>query len=194
MIKIPGTDAGLPAIEEAIYEGININVTLLFSVEAYAQGGGGVHPRARAPARGGQAARACTRWRASSSRASTPRWTSGSRSSAAPSSRAPPPWRTRGPPTRRFKEIFYGERFAKLRDAGAPVQRPLWASTGVKNPHYPETMYVDDAGGPDTVNTMPMPTLLAVAERGEVKGATADIDPTDDAASSWPTPASTWTT
>ena len=43
----------------------------------------------------------------------------------------------------RFKELFHGERFAQLRDAGAPVQRPLWASTGVKDPHYPETKYVD---------------------------------------------------
>ena len=62
----------------------------------------------------------------------------------------------------RFKELFRGERFAALREAGAPVQRPLWASTGVKNPHYPETKYVDSLVAPDTVNTMPMPTLLAV--------------------------------
>ncbi len=46
-----------------------------------------------------------------------------------------------------FKELFLGERFAALREAGAPVQRPLWASTGVKDPHYPETKYVDDARG-----------------------------------------------
>ena len=66
---------------------------------------------------------------------------------------------------KRFKEIFHGERFAELRAAGAPVQRPLWASTGVKNPAYPETMYVDGLVGPDTVNTMPMATLLAAAEQ-----------------------------
>ena len=65
----------------------------------------------------------------------------------------------------RFKELFHGERFAALREAGAPVQRPLWASTGVKNPHYPETMYVEELVAPDTVNTMPMPTLLACAEQ-----------------------------
>ena len=70
----------------------------------------------------------------------------------------------------RFKEIFHGDRFAELREAGAPVQRPLWASTGVKNPHYPDTMYVDELVAPDTVNTMPMPTLLAFAEHGEVTG------------------------
>jgi transaldolase/glucose-6-phosphate isomerase len=78
-----------------------------------------------------------------------------------------------------FKETFYGERFAALRDAGAYVQRPLWASTGTKNPRYSDTMYVDGLIAPDTVNTMPMPTLLAFAEHGEVPGATADADPAE---------------
>ena len=80
----------------------------------------------------------------------------------------------------RFKELFRGERFAELREAGAPVQRPLWASTGVKDPQYPETKYVDELVAPDTVNTMPMATLLAGAEKSEVRGATADQDPVDD--------------
>jgi transaldolase / glucose-6-phosphate isomerase len=80
----------------------------------------------------------------------------------------------------RFKELFQGERYAALREAGAPVQRPLWASTGVKDPHYPETKYVDSLVGPDTVNTMPMPTLLACAEELEVEGTTADQDPSAD--------------
>ncbi|MEA2496168.1 MAG: transaldolase / glucose-6-phosphate isomerase, partial [Thermoleophilaceae bacterium] len=82
----------------------------------------------------------------------------------------------------RFKAIFHGDRFAALLDAGAPVQRQLWASTGVKNPAYPDTMYVDGLVGPETVNTMPMATLLAAAERAEITGATCDIDPTDDLA------------
>src|SRR4029453_12521177 len=59
-------------------------------------------------------------------------------------------------------------------------KRPLWASTGVKDPLYPETKYVDSLVAPDTVNTMPMPTLLACAEGLEVTGATADQDPTAD--------------
>ena len=58
-----------------------------------------------------------------------------------------------------------------LREAGAPVQRPLWASTGVKDPHYPETKYVESLVAPHTVNTMPMPTLLACAE--QARGARA---------------------
>ena len=77
----------------------------------------------------------------------------------------------------RFEELFEGERFAALRDAGCPVQRPLWASTGVKDPHYPETKYVATLVAPHTVNTMPMPTLLACGERLELSGADARAGP-----------------
>jgi len=80
----------------------------------------------------------------------------------------------------RYEEIFLGERFAALRAAGARVQRPLWASTGVKNPAYPETMYVDGLVAPDTVNTMPLKTLLAVAERGTIVPGTAQLDATPE--------------
>jgi glucose-6-phosphate isomerase len=79
-----------------------------------------------------------------------------------------------------FKRVFEAERFAKLADAGCPVQRPLWASTGVKNPAYPETMYVYGLVGPDTVNTMPLPTLTAAAREGDVTGVTAADDPQGD--------------
>ena len=79
-----------------------------------------------------------------------------------------------------FRRVFESERFAELRDAGCPVQRPLWASTGVKNPLYPETLYVWGLAGPHTVNTMPLPTLLAAGSSGELVGAGADEDPTAD--------------
>src|SRR3712207_1979156 len=79
-----------------------------------------------------------------------------------------------------FKRIFRGERFARLREAGCPVQRPLWASTGVKDPKYPDTLYVDGLVAPHTVNTMPMATLNAAAEQAEITGATADQDPGAD--------------
>ena len=78
---------------------------------------------------------------------------------------------------RRFEGIFGGAPFAALREAGAPVQRPLWASTGIKNPAYPETMYVDGLVGLETVNTMPTATLLACAERLQVTGQTVREDP-----------------
>jgi transaldolase/glucose-6-phosphate isomerase len=176
MIKIPGTSEGLPAIQQAIYEGININVTLLFSVEAYAtvaeafirglerrqaEGlGVGVHSVAsffvsRVDSEVDKRLEALGR----SDLQGT---------AAVANARAA---------YRRFEEIFYGERFAALRAAGAPVQRPLWASTGVKNPAYGETKYVEELVGPDTVNTMPMQTLLACAERLEVTGETGRIDP-----------------
>src|SRR6185312_11372798 len=80
----------------------------------------------------------------------------------------------------RFQELFGGPRWERLRDAGAAVQRPLWASTGVKNPHYPDTMYVDGLVGAHTVNTMPLPTLLAFADHGSVSGPTAARDPSGD--------------
>ncbi len=79
-----------------------------------------------------------------------------------------------------FRRVFDGERFAALREAGAPVQRPLWASTGVKNPAYDETMYVYGLVGRDTVNTMPLPTLTAAARQGEVTRETAADDPAPD--------------
>ncbi|HEY2637864.1 MAG TPA: transaldolase family protein, partial [Solirubrobacteraceae bacterium] len=80
----------------------------------------------------------------------------------------------------RFEEIFRGDRFARLREAGARVQRPLWASTGVKNPSYPDTLYVDGLVAPDTINTMPMATLLAAAERADAPEDTARQDPSKD--------------
>ena len=93
-----------------------------------------------------------------------------------------------------FQRVFGGEEFAALREAGCPVQRPLWASTGVKNPAYPETLYVYGLVGPDTVNTMPLPTLQAAAGEGEVSGATAAEDPAGDLRRAAPRPASTSTT
>jgi transaldolase len=79
-----------------------------------------------------------------------------------------------------FKRVFGGERFARLAQAGCPVQRPLWASTGVKNPRYAETMHVYGLVAPNTVNTMPPPSLTAAASSGAVTGATADQDPSSE--------------
>jgi len=178
MIKIPGTEEGLEAIEDSIADGINVNVTLLFSVESYeevteryirglerrreAGGGLDVHSVAsffvsrvdsEVDKRLDELGREDLKGKAAIANAQ-----------AAYQS---------------FKGIFYGDRFADLRDAGAFVQRPLWASTGVKDPDYSETKYVDGLVAPDTVNTMPMPTLLAAAEKAEIKGATADADPSE---------------
>ncbi len=179
MVKIPGTEEGVPAIEEAIAAGINVNVTLLFSVESY-------NAIAEAYIRGmerrldaGESMDVHSVASFFVSRVDTEvdkRLEALGREdlrgvAAIANARAA---------YQHFKELFLGERFARVRDAGAPVQRPLWASTGVKDPQYSETKYVDSLVGPHTVNTMPMPTLLACAELLEVHGATADQDPTPD--------------
>ncbi|HEX6583466.1 MAG TPA: bifunctional transaldolase/phosoglucose isomerase [Thermoleophilaceae bacterium] len=179
LIKIPGTEAGVPAIEDAIAAGINVNVTLLFSVESYSAI---AEAFTRGMERRQEAGESLDVHSVASffvSRVDTEvdkrLAESGHEElrglAAIANARAA---------YQRFKELFRGERFAALRDAGAPVQRPLWASTGVKDPLYPETKYVDSLVAPDTVNTMPMPTLLACAEELEVSGPTADQDPTED--------------
>src|SRR5829696_3804952 len=182
MIKIPGTDEGVPAIEQQIYEGRNINVTLLFGVQAYTR-------IAEAFIRGLERRHAEGKDLDIHSVASF----FVSRVDTEVDKRLenmdpPAPEDLQGKAGlanarnayRRFKELFHGERFAPLLEAGAPVQRPLWASTGVKNPKYSDTMYVDGLIAPQTVNTMPMATLNAAAEHSEVSGATADLDAADD--------------
>src|SRR3954463_5702815 len=176
MIKIPGTKEGTPAIEEMIYEGRNINVTLLFGVEEYAQ-------VAEAYIRGlerrleeGKSVdiNSVASFFVSRVDSEVDKRLEGSGhddllgKAGIANARAA---------YLRYEEIFLGERFAALQDAGAAVQRPLWASTGVKNPAYRDVMYVEDLVGPNTVNTMPMATLLAAGDHAEIRGATAGEDP-----------------
>jgi transaldolase/glucose-6-phosphate isomerase len=180
MIKIPGTAEGVDAIEEAIYDGINVNVTLLFAVEAY-------EAVARAYIRGLERRHAEGKSLDVNSVASFfvsrvdtlvdkqldaiggPEASALKGTAALANARAA---------YALFQEIFSGETWETLANAGAAVQRPLWASTGVKNPAYPDTMYVDQLIAPHTVNTMPLATLNAVADHGSVPGATAQIDAT----------------
>ena len=181
MIKIPGTPEGVPAIEQAIYDGINVNVTLLFSVEAY-------EAVAEAYIRGlerrhneGQPLNINSVASFFVSRVDTnvDRKLSavgrGELAGTAALANARAAYA-------RFKQLFSGERWERLENAGAAVQRPLWASTGTKNPQYPDTKYVDGLVAAHTVNTMPMATLLAVGDHGEVTGPTSEIDPTADLA------------
>jgi transaldolase/glucose-6-phosphate isomerase len=180
MVKIPGTPEGVPAIEEMIYEGRNINVTLLFSVEAY-------ETVAEAYIRGLErrhaeglsldvhsvasffVSRVDTEV---DKRLDAIGNTELQGTAAVANARAA---------YQSFERMFRGERFATLAAAGASVQRPLWASTGTKNPDYPDTKYVDELVGPDTVNTMPMATIQAASERATIDPAhpTATIDPTE---------------
>jgi len=176
MIKIPGTEEGVPAIEQAIYEGINVNVTLLFSVEsytaiaeAYIRGLERRHEEA-----GPLDVRSVASFFVSRVDTEVDKRLEGTEHEELQGTAAVANARAA---YQRFKELFHGERFRPLADAGAAVQRPLWASTGVKNPQYPETKYIDTLVAPDTVNTMPMPTLLAAGEHAEIVPGTADQDP-----------------
>jgi transaldolase / glucose-6-phosphate isomerase len=178
MIKIPGTPEGVPAIEQAIYEGINVNVTLLFSVEAYST-------VAEAYLRGLERRQSEGLSLDINSVASF----FVSRVDTNVDKKLEALGRTDLQGTaalanaraayRRFQEIFSGGRWEGLRHGGAAVQRPLWASTGTKNPSYSDVLYVEGLVGPHTVNTMPMATLMAFADHGNVTGPTVEHDPSE---------------
>lgn len=176
MIKIPGTPEGLEYIEQAIYEGININVTLLFSVdryadvaEAYIKGLERRHAEGKSLDVHSVASFFVSRVDTVVDKQLEEKGRTDLQGKAAvANARAA---------YKKFKEIFHGERFAELKAAGAPVQRPLWASTGTKNPEYSDVLYVDTLAGPETVNTMPLKTLEATATISEVTTVTLDEDP-----------------
>lgn len=181
MIKIPGTPEGLGPIETAISEGINVNVTLLFAVDAYAD-------VAEAYIKGLERRHAAGESLDVQSVASFFVSRVDSEVDKRLEALDQPELAGKAGLANaraayvRFKEIFHGERFAELKAAGAPVQRPLWASTGTKNPDYSDVLYVDGLVGPETVNTMPMATLKAAAEKSEIDPATptVEIDPEHD--------------
>ena len=178
LIKIPGTTEGLQAIEQAIAEGINVNVTLLFAVEAYATVAAayqrGIERRVETDEPVDRIASVASFFV--------------SRVDSAVDARLPEDSPLRGTAAianaklayERFGELFSGERWERLAAAGARVQRPLWASTSTKNPAYPDTLYVDALVGRDTVNTMPMNTVDAMRDHGTVRP-NAIEDALDDA-------------
>lgn len=174
MIKIPATDESLPAVTAALAEGISVNVTLIFSVERYQQVIDAYKDGIRKAAANGHGV--STIHSVASffvSRMDTEvdkrLETIGTDEALALRGKA-------GVANARlayalFQKEFGAEVVDKLPE-GANKQRPLWASTGVKNPDYPATMYVTELAGPDTVNTMPEKTIDAVLEHGGVDGDT----------------------
>jgi transaldolase/glucose-6-phosphate isomerase len=181
MIKIPGTKEGLPAIEESIYRGYNINVTLIFSVEMYEKA-------ARAYIKGLQR-RAGDGKPVDKVRSVNSVFVSRIdtvvdkmlQNCIAKGDKLDHLLGKAGIANlkltyQKFKELFEGDDFAPLRAAGAAVQRPLWASTSTKNPHYPDLMYVETVVGPETVNTMPPTTLEALLDHGTVLPDTVETD------------------
>ena len=158
----------------------------------------GVHPRDGAPPRGRASRSTCTRWRASSSRAWTPRWTSASRQLGQQRPRrARPRSPTRAPPTCASRRSSTASASPRCATPGPRSSARCGPRPASKNPRYPDTMYVDELVAPDTVNTMPMPTLLAVrraAARSRAPPPTHDPPRTSSALAELATPASTCAT
>ncbi len=172
-IKIPATVEGLPAISQALTQGISVNVTLIFSLDRY-RGVMNAFLTGLEQAREGGRDLSQIHSVASFfvSRVDTEidkRLDAfGTQDAAALKGRA-------GVANARlayqaYEEVFSTPRWANLESEGAHRQRPLWASTGVKNPAYRDTMYVVDLAAANTVNTMPTKTMLAVADHGEIAG------------------------
>jgi transaldolase len=179
MIKVPGTDAGIPAVEQLLADGINVNITLLFSLENYERVMeaylSGLEQRAEQGLPLDQVASVASFF---VSRVDTAvdamleeklRAAEGSEAEELRSLRGRAAIANAKLAYQRFQEIFGGERFGRLRQKGARVQRPLWASTSTKNPDYRDVIYVEELIGPDTVNTMPLATVEAFADHGEVR-------------------------
>lgn len=168
MIKIPGTLEGLPAITEVIGSGINVNVTLIFSnenyklvAESYIKG------LEKLDSAGGDVSKIASVASFFVSRVDTScdkeLEAMGSKSLQGKIAIA-----NSKVAYELSHEIFSGERWNKLKSKGAKVQRLLWASTGTKNPDYPDTLYVDELIGADTVNTIPPATLDAFLDHGKL--------------------------
>ena len=175
LIKIPATIEGLPAITRVVAEGISVNVTLIFSLDRYRAVMNAFLTgleQAREQGRDLAGIRSVASFFVSRVDTEVDKRLDaiGSEEAAALRGRA-------GIANARlayqaFEEVTSTPRWASLAAAGAHPQRPLWASTGVKDPAYPDTMYVTELVAPDTVNTMPEKTLDAVADHGEIRGDT----------------------
>ncbi|MEO9216649.1 MAG: transaldolase [Rhodanobacter sp.] len=175
-VKIPGTPEGVPAIEESIFAGIPINVTLLFScaqylavAEAYMRGierrlAAGLSPKI-----------------ASVASLFVSRWDVAANKQLDPSLHNQLGIAVAQQTYRAYRELLASPRWQKLAAAGAAPQRVLWASTGTKDPKASDTLYVSALAAPDTIDTIPEKTLLALADHGQLGGVMANDGGTTDA-------------
>jgi transaldolase len=167
-VKIPGTPAGIPAIEESVFAGVPVNVTLLFSREQYLSA-------AEAYLRGIERRLAAQRHPRVACVASlfVSRW------DKAVGDSVPADLHNRlgiaigGRTYRAYRELLMSQRWHKLLAEGARPQRLLWASTGTKDPKAPDTLYVEALAAPETISTMPEKTLRAFADHGQLRGSMA---------------------
>jgi transaldolase len=176
LIKIPATKAGLPAITAVLAEGISVNVTLIFSVERHREVIDAYLAGLEAAKQAGHdlsKIHSVASFFVSRVDTEIDKRLEKIGSDEALALRGQAGVANARLAYGAYEEVFVGgERFTALADAGALVQRPLWASTGVKNPDYSDTLYVTELVGPNTVNTMPEKTIDAVADHGVVTGDT----------------------
>jgi len=180
MIKVPGTEEGLPAIEELLSRGININVTLLFSVKMYEEVAWRyIRGLERLAVNKGDVSQIASVASFFVSRidglidkqleAKIKTESQANQKAAMEGLLGKVAIANAKLAYKKFEEIFASKEFQSLKSKGAQVQRVLWASTGTKNPKYPDTLYVDQLIGQDTVNTMPEATFAAFRDHGTVK-------------------------
>ena len=181
MIKVPATDEGIPAIEQLLSEGINVNVTLMFSLDHYEKVAQAYLDGLRRADDPTGIVSVASFFVSRVAREVDTRLDergladevgfNGSDVAIANAKRA----------YQRFREIFHGDAFADLREQGAHVQRPLWASTSTKDPSRSDVLYVESLIGAETVNTIPPDTLDAFRDHGTVTGQTVtdDLDRAD---------------
>jgi transaldolase len=171
-IKIPATQAGIPAISQCIGEGINVNVTLMFSVDVYRQVARAyLEGLRRRRAQSGDLSKLASVASFFVSRVDTKvdKILEARNSDSANELLGKAAVANAKMAYQAYLEIFDGDEFADLKAAGAQVQRCLWASTSTKNPSYRDVLYVEDLIGPNTVNTMPIDTINAFLDHGDVQ-------------------------
>ena len=185
MIKIPATPEGIPAIHDALLEGINVNITLIFSIEKYRQVAEAyVSALEERNASGQDISRIASvasffvsrvdtlvdklldeKVKATSDAAEQQRLKDLEGKAAIANARLV---------YQDFKKVFQSPRFETLKHAGAHVQRPLWASTSTKNPAYRDVLYAEELVGPDTVDTMPLETIVNFRDHGKARHSIED--------------------
>ncbi len=168
MIKIPATAEGIPAVEEALAEGINVNITLMFSLADY-EAVAGAYLRGAARAEDPRRLASVASFFVSRVDSKLDKLLEAAGSDEALELRGRIAVANSRRAYHRFREIFHGEPFAGLRRRGVRPQRVLWASTSTKNPAYSDVLYVEELIGPETVNTLPPETLAAFRDHGRVR-------------------------
>jgi transaldolase len=178
MVKIPATQAGIPAIKQALAQGVNINITLIFArsryeqvMEAYLSG---LEQRVEQGLPMDRVASVASFFVSRVDTKIDPLLEAIVQEGGARGEKAAQLLGQAGIGNARlayqdFKQVFGSDRFNRLKDKGARLQRPLWASTSTKNPAYPDIMYVQELIGANTVNTIPLKTLQAFQDHGEVR-------------------------